>query len=56
MSKNSAVYRYEDIAVSGKPVKAKIKRECLRCGREFIAPNKWIRLCNQCKQQIKKDN
>jgi hypothetical protein len=31
-----------------------LKRKCLRCNKEFVARNRFIRLCINCRQENKK--
>jgi len=33
-----------------KPIIEKVSRECLNCNKNFIAPSKYIRLCDNCKK------
>ena len=29
-----------------------IDRNCLKCGYKFVAPNRYIRLCPNCKKRV----
>lgn len=33
-----------------------ISRECLKCNKDFSAPNKYIRLCGSCKGKIDQED
>lgn len=40
---------------SPKKMSDKIKRNCLRCDKQFMAMNKFRRLCDQCKAYTEKN-